>query len=938
MEETPVETGKNRIYLFGLAGNLLVVPVLALIMTGPRKLALVALLAAGGLFLVGFSQAASADPVEITGAAASAASSTLTWTESTSADFLCYRVVRSTDPALLDIAPPLPVDTPSLGVPGLAFVVLLLLAVGAAAASGKKKAVLAVVMLAAVLGGGAYRVVHAAGPDPFVSSCIASKSTLTYTDFGLETGTTYYYRVYVEELDRSYTPSSALALTTADSNQGVVLAGTTTPSTSVTLSWSESMVPEGEFGCYRVLRSDSTGFSDIGPLVRSAVPVPALGPAGLIALALCPLCLGISLISRRKSARIVGVVLTLVVAGGSYQAVRAAAPTPYLSPCITPKSTVTYTDDGLDPSTIYYYKIYVMLGAGGWEASNEIAVRTAAFANQGSPLGVNLEYNTYWAPDWIFVDVFHTAQRWLPQVDDWPNSIWDTGEYDQLDLDANGWVRSLPAPDSPLVYRIVGTIMLNGEDQYPAGQYVVLYDGEGTIEYDSDATKNETLSAPGRDVVDVTPLGGGIHLKITETDPNQTGEYIRNIRVITPGGSCSNERTRYCEDSSSCVGSGICQPFEQTYATELFHPYFLRTIERFKVVRFMNWLDAWYSTVENWNDRPQVSDYSWSDTAGGVPIEVAVELSNKLDVDPWINVVARATDDYIREQAILVRDSLKPNLEVYLEYTNEAWNTSAGQGDWIEAQGEAKWPASSEPPLTKRINWYGKRSAEMCTIWKTEWGIESDRVICVMGAHGRTLWTATTALDCSLWAQAPCSSHGIDAVGMAPYFGGYLGSSDNETTVESWTNEPDGGLDLLFDELTNGGRIPGGPSGGALQEAIDAMQVYRDEIVVSRGFDVVAYEGGQHLVGVGQASNNTAITGLFVAANRTARMGIIYGQYLDAWRDKGFTVLTHYSSVTHYSKWGSWGLKEHLFQTNSPKYQEVKGFIGENPCWWTGCE
>jgi len=61
---------------------------------------------------------------------------------------------------------------------------------------------------------------------------------------------------------------------------------------------------------------------------------------------------------------------------------------------------------------------------------------------------------------------------------------------------------------------------------YPGGKYVVLYEGEGTIEYKFDARKDEAASTSGRDVIDVNPSDKGIHLIITATDPNNTGNYI----------------------------------------------------------------------------------------------------------------------------------------------------------------------------------------------------------------------------------------------------------------------------------------------------------------------------------------------------------------------------------------------------------------------------
>ena len=118
------------------------------------------------------------------------------------------------------------------------------------------------------------------------------------------------------------------------------------------------------------------------------------------------------------------------------------------------------------------------------------------------PLGSNLHRLAAWSPQFPFVNAFESARQWIPQ--DWgvtPKEeesgfkfIWDTGEFDQLDLDEQGWVKSLPAPEDEPEYSSVTTLMFRNVGEYPGGKYVVLYEGEGSIEYGLDAVKDETTS------------------------------------------------------------------------------------------------------------------------------------------------------------------------------------------------------------------------------------------------------------------------------------------------------------------------------------------------------------------------------------------------------------------------------------------------------------
>jgi hypothetical protein len=88
------------------------------------------------------------------------------------------------------------------------------------------------------------------------------------------------------------------------------------------------------------------------------------------------------------------------------------------------------------------------------------------------------------------------------------------------------------------------------------------------------------------------------------------------------------------------------------------------------------------------------------------------------------------------------------------------------------------------------------------------------------------------------------------------------------------------------------------------------------------GLKLVAYEGGQHLVGVGGGENNEALTERLQAANRHPRMGEIYRKYYDAWTAAGGDLFCYFSSVGRWSKWGSWGIVEHYDSDpgESPKY------------------
>ena len=551
-------------------------------------------------------------------------------------------------------------------------------------------------------------------------------------------------------------------------------------------------------------------------------------------------------------------------------------------------------------------------------------------------LGSNLTSIRDWSTEWAFIDAFKSSRRWIPQCDpylnpDCPSDLgWSTGEYDKIQLDEKGWVKCLPDPqDKEVLFRSVATIMFRDiGDHFPAGNYVVLYEGEGTIEYGFCATKIDAASKPGRDVIRVKPSDAGIYLRITSTDPNKTGNYIRNIRVIMPGGVCKKDASLYCEPDGTCpkCGNIDCLPFEQVYQTQIFHPVFLNKIKDYRLLRFMDWMDTNNSKQGLWKDRPKMDDARWS-LEKGVPIELMITLANVLKIEPWFNMPHQATDNYIRKFAALVRDNLKPKLKVYLEYSNEVWNPQFVQGDWVQQQAEAQWPDSKKDGYTKRINWYGMRTAQICDMWKEVWQNRSSQIVCVMGTQGVRPWVSEQALDCPLWEEgAPCFQHGIDALAISAYFGHQLGAPEYEEEVMKWTKEPDGGLDTLFDEIFYGGQLPGGPKGGLLHWLFDMIS---QGILPaqSRRLDFFAYEGGQHVAGQGRVNTNESLTHLFTSANRDPRMGDAYKLLLDGWQKRGGKIFMHFSNCGKYTKWGSFGALEYIDQNRSPKYDTLRGYL-----------
>ncbi len=590
--------------------------------------------------------------------------------------------------------------------------------------------------------------------------------------------------------------------------------------------------------------------------------------------------------------------------------------------------------------------------------ASSITLAVGSFAgvsaqNENSALGVNVSALNYWSTEWVLVDVMKHASNGVGTT--W--SYFDDNGWavDQagLDLDDNGWVRSLPQANGNV--SPVRTVIYQDNSTYPVGDYTVLYEGEGQLKY-LGGTYVEEESVPGRHLVRLEE-GQFLILEISDTDPNSTGEYIRNIRVIAPGGICDNVPTAYAESADDCATPEAYLPFEAVYQDLVFHPLFLQDMSHYRSIRFMQMMSTNSGAESVWADRPHLSDVTWG-TGKGVPIEMAIGLSNRTQSNPWLNIPARADDNYMQGYAELVRDTLDSNLAVNIELGNEIWNNAypyVMDAHWMAEQGRIEWPEQGATDFEYRLNYFGKRTAEMCSIWKTAFGEDAGRVQCVMGGMAAITWVNKQSLDCPFFAAEEngySCARDIHSLAIAPYFGSHLHLDQFGPYLTEWLSDSDGGLSKLFEEINNGylyDLMMGDPSveswmlppeNGAMEQArgfISSNKTLVDEY----GIELTAYEGGQHLTFGGYVADwREGVNDLFLEANADPRMGEAYTQHYNDWKDLGGALFVAFNSTDNWDRWGAFSLKEYQTQpvSESPKLAATYNFIDANPCWWEGCE
>jgi hypothetical protein len=483
-------------------------------------------------------------------------------------------------------------------------------------------------------------------------------------------------------------------------------------------------------------------------------------------------------------------------------------------------------------------------------------------ANPASPLGINLAGVADWSTEIVFVDLFKMSRPWISQAEGKP-----FGQGGKLDLDENGWIKSLEPGQfaETLLCVDIGS-------HYPGGNYVCLYEGSGEIKFLHAAQATNTR--PGRVQLKIDNQRGMFALQITKTDPKNP---IRNIRIIMA-------------------------EHEKTSAKAPFLPSFLKRYQGFNAIRFMDWQRTNNTKVSKWSERTKPNDATQT-TNKGVAVEYMIQLSNTLGIDPWFCMPHLADDDYVAQFAKLVKEKLNPNRKIYLEYSNETWNSIFEQAKYCKEQGLKLGLSNNDYEAQLRFS--SQRSVEVFKIFEKVFGGKT-RIVRVISTHSENPWTGTVAMD---WKEAYKNA---DAIAIAPYFGHALG--DPKTVDKVTAMSVDEVIAFCKERL----------------ESTKAKNTEYAENAKKRKLQLFAYESGQHIVGVNGTENNDKLTQLFHEVNRSPQMKDLYLQDFKNWQEIGGGLNCVFSSMSRYTKWGSWGLLEYSDQDEktAPKYQAVREWMG----------
>ncbi|NRB18964.1 MAG: hypothetical protein HRU33_15725 [Rhodobacteraceae bacterium] len=527
------------------------------------------------------------------------------------------------------------------------------------------------------------------------------------------------------------------------------------------------------------------------------------------------------------------------------------------------------------------------------------------------PVAINLAAIADWSPQAPFLDHFKTARPWIGHLaGQWGGA----GHLDMAAagyLDPDGWPTAMPPELGSIGTLILTDLPVTARSL--AGRYLLRFDGDGIVEVSGRA--RNTRYREGEIWFDYSPGPGSVDIRIQRTDRAHSNDYVRNITVVK-------------------------QQHLEAYAQgALFNPQWLRRLQGFSALRLMDWMATNGSTQVSWQDRPQITDYTWGRT--GVPAEVMLALVSQLGTNPWFTLPHAADNGYFQQFAELVAAQLQPGQKVYVEYSNEVWNGQLPQAQWAGDQALARW---GDAELS--MQFYGGRAAEMAQIWSQVFGDRAaDQLVRVVATQTGWLGLEQQILQAPLWVtdnpeRAPPVSS-FDAYAVTGYFGGLLGYKEQANVVRAWIADS---TERAVDEARRRGLkgaarrafikahrydiasaqaavelrdgLISGDAAGTVTDLLERVLPYHAEIATAQGLELIMYEGGSHVVGIGPMVEDDILTGFFTHLNYSPEMGALYAELLAGWQALGGQMFTAYVDVATPAKWGSWGALRSLDDDN----------------------
>jgi len=307
-------------------------------------------------------------------------------------------------------------------------------------------------------------------------------------------------------------------------------------------------------------------------------------------------------------------------------------------------------------------------------------------------------------------------------------------------------------------------------------------------------------------------------------------------------------------------------------------PQFISDLAPYHVLRFMDWnqINDDPNPQADWSTRTQKTD------SQGEPVafEWQIDLCNRTKKDYWVNIPSQASASYWQQLAQLIYSQLDPSLRVYVEWSNEVWNSQFPQNGYAKSQAQSLGLSGSNAAAS----YYVYEAVRVFEAFEAVFGKGSPRLVKVLA--GQSAYTGPCMAHLTALGDSKINPNGTkpDVYAVAPYV---VGAS--------------------VSDLTSG-----------LSDASDWVQSDLDCASMAN-LPLISYEGGSD-----SSSSNSCET-----VQVDPGMHDLYMSYLDTISGAG--LLGPFMQYTHSGS--CWGLKAATSDALSaaPKYKGLVDWLAAHP-------
>jgi hypothetical protein len=479
-------------------------------------------------------------------------------------------------------------------------------------------------------------------------------------------------------------------------------------------------------------------------------------------------------------------------------------------------------------------------------------------------LGVNL------VSDGAFVNIINHTARYS-NASGYDEQGWPLSDFDLVLLDGRPATEWTGAIDDPEEYRV----------DY-SGRYAGSFRGSGTVQASgtSVSVENTAYDAQTNTTSFEIVIGGFpganhglVFLSFTNTSrtpaaPLNTG--ITELKVHRPGYPLNTNKVFTDEYLALCKAAD------------------------FACYRYYTMQNIWngepaYPEKTLWADRKIPADASQNSMANingkrdAWCWEYIVQLSIILKKDIWVCIHLSCDENYVKNLAQFLKDSLDPAINIYVESSNELWSpTQTTHGPYNQADAQARG-------ITFDQN-HARRTVELSQ-WFAEVFGQSEinkRIRVIMAGQHAYNGRSDNHLNYINDTFGPPKDY-IYANSIALYFGSSNASSTDPDAIVS------GMIDNINSQIND-----------------TQVSTYRkNHLDKAVSWDLpggcTSYEGGPHLPAGGGTTNLDAQ----ILAHRTEGMEqVLMHNFIQGWEELGGGLAMYFTLSSSYNRYGCWGLTD----------------------------